>query len=168
MALVRKRTNPFACLGNSIPDEVHPQYGRPERRHVTNTTHPYSCMNPEDEHQSTAARPPLIDTSAPSYQFPSLSMASKELVQPNPCSSPFDSRDYQFVFRSKPLGDSCPFEPYKVLLFVASAQGYHHSDLKNAVHMEDPRLSESGVAQCKTVSIALRKCMNTQHTFCSF
>lgn len=158
MALVRKRSNnnPFACLGNSIPDEVPPQYSRPERR-VINKSHSFSCMKPDDERPKTV--PPPVDTSAPSFQFPSLSTASKELVQPNPCTSPFDSRDYQFVFRSKPISDSCPFDPYKVLLFVASAQGYHHSPIKNAVHMEDPRLSEQGVAQCKKVSNALRKCM---------
>jgi len=138
-----------------MPDEAQSDYRRPEPRRTVTSSQSPSQMNSEDDQKIIV--PPPIDTTLGSFQFPSLSTASKELVQPSRGTSSFDSRDYQFVFRSKPITNSCAFEPYKVLLLVASAQGYHHSKIKNAEYMEDPRLSDCGVAQCKTVSTALRK-----------
>lgn len=154
MAVVRKR-NPFGCLGTTIPDEVpRPQFDSSERRRSVNTDRSYSRMKNEDEKKSI---PPPLDTTLSSFPFPSLSTASRELLHPNPPIFTSDSRDYHFVFRSEPYKEECPFRPYKVLLFIASAEGYQHSNIANAARIEDPRLSENGVAAAKNVSARLRK-----------
>eukprot|EP01084_Bolivina_argentea_P304006 524971_1 len=75
------------------------------------------------------------------------------------------NRDYNFIFRSRPL-DSCKYEPYKVILLIASAEGYHHNHPDDVF---DPRLSADGVSQSKIVSAALRRAKqpNPQLIFCS-
>ncbi len=148
----KAKTNPFACLGTP-PDE------RP--KDMINTDN-YSSNVGDDEHKSIPSTPA---TPRNSLILPSLASASRSLLSsasgtPTNMESmdrSFINRDYQFVFRSRPI-ESCKYEPYKVILFIASAQGYGD---KNSNDNYDPRLSANGVSQCKIVSSALRKAKQT-------
>jgi len=57
-----------------------------------------------------------------------------------------------FVFRSRPI-PTCPYHPLKVVVFIASAEGYHHTEALSDI---DPRLSNKGVRKCKFVQNHLK------------
>merc|ERR1719334_1834847 len=85
---------------------------------------------------SDEVKSPDTATLASAFSFPrlaSLNSISKQILSADPAD--LLAEDYQFVFRDRRV-TTCRFEPYKVLLLIASAQGYHHdADIADADSM---------------------------------
>eukprot|EP01083_Nonionella_stella_P284550 968742_1 len=105
--------------------------------------------------QISPIKPRQTDDQKQIPTIPSLNSAARSLLTEEPFVTSFINYDYQFVFRSRPI-DSCKYEPYKILLLIASAHAFKPENTDKYLNI-DPRLSPDGVSQCKIVSSALRK-----------
>eukprot|EP01083_Nonionella_stella_P047989 128552_1 len=105
------RGNPFACLGSkAIPVEhspnpinMAPKQPNASRHHTKS-----SSTSPPTIRRFSKVVPPI----------PSINLAAKSLITSEPFVESYMNRDYNFIFRSRPL-DSCKYEPYKVILLIA-------------------------------------------------
>eukprot|EP00484_Ammonia_sp_Unknown_P004264 CAMPEP_0197076018 /NCGR_PEP_ID=MMETSP1384-20130603/211899_1 /TAXON_ID=29189 /ORGANISM="Ammonia sp." /LENGTH=707 /DNA_ID=CAMNT_0042514867 /DNA_START=113 /DNA_END=2237 /DNA_ORIENTATION=+ len=163
---------PISSRPSPPPKEFHDHEHEQDEGEYNNTS------SDREERQDDARKSAITATSSTpqnSIILPSLASASKSLLSRSHAnhmdhheidhetsmdSTSFHSGDYQFVFRSRRI-ESCKYEPYKVVLFIASGAGYHEEEEEtNGIDhtaVEDVRLSPTAVSQCKAVSSVLRK-----------